>query len=168
MMNFTKQICFALVCIFTFASCSKDNSIPENDTELKSADLVNTIAYTSIESDILSGVNKYRESKGLTLLARVDEVTFQADDHTVYMTSNEIVNHDNFNVRYSNLVSGVGAKAVAENVAFGYGSADAVVKAWIASDGHRVNIEGDYTHFGISVDKDKNGKNYFTNIFMRR
>ena len=168
MMNFTKQICIVLVCILTFTSCSKDNSIPENDTQLKSADLVNTIAYTAIESDILAGVNKYRESKGLTALARVDEVTYQADDHTVYMTDNEVVNHDNFNVRYTNLVSGVGAKAVAENVAFGYGSADAVVKAWIASDGHRVNIEGDFTHFGISVDKDKNGKNYFTNIFMRR
>lgn len=168
MLTSTKQFCIVLVCIFAFASCSKDNSIPENETQLKTAELVNTIAYTNIESDILTGVNKYRESKGLSKLARVDEVTFQADDHTVYMTNNEVVNHDNFNVRYSNLVTGVGAKAVAENVAFGYSSADAVVKAWIASDGHRVNIEGDYTHFGISVDKDKNGKNYFTNIFMRR
>jgi len=78
------------------------------------------------------------------------------------------VNHDNFNVRYSNLVNGVGAKSVAENVAYGYDSADAVVKAWIASEGHKENIEGNFTHFGIAVDQDKNGKNYFTNIFMRR
>ncbi|WP_026838783.1 CAP domain-containing protein [Gillisia sp. JM1] len=168
MLNYTKQFCLVFACILTFASCSKDNAIPENEAQLKTANLSNSIAYTSLESEILNGVNKYRESIGMKALARVDEVTYQADDHTVYMTSNEVVNHDNFNVRYSNLVSEVGAKAVAENVAFGYGNADAVVKAWIASEGHRVNIEGDFTHFGISVDKDKNGKNYFTNIFMRR
>ena len=168
MLNFTKQFCVVFACILTFASCSKDNAIPENNTELKTANLSNSIAYTSLESEILDGVNKYRISIGMKALTRVDEVTYQADDHTIYMTSNEVVNHDNFNVRYSNLVTGVGAKAVAENVAFGYGNADAVVKAWIASEGHRVNIEGDFTHFGISVDKDKNGKNYFTNIFMRR
>ncbi|CAM4309717.1 CAP domain-containing protein [Gillisia hiemivivida] len=168
MLNYTKQFFLVFACILTFASCSKDNAIPENEAQLKTANLSNSIAYTSLESEILNGVNKYRESIGMKALARVDEVTYQADDHTVYMTSNEVVNHDNFNVRYSNLVSEVGAKAVAENVAFGYGNADAVVKAWIASEGHRVNIEGDFTHFGISVDKDKNGKNYFTNIFMRR
>lgn len=168
MLNYTKQFCLVFACILTFASCSKDSTIPENEAQLKTVNLTNSIAYTSLESEILNGVNEYRESIGMKALSRVDEVTFQADDHTIYMTSNEVVNHDNFNVRYSNLVSNVGAKAVAENVAFGYGNADAVVKAWIASEGHRVNIEGNFTHFGISVDKDKNGKNYFTNIFMRR
>lgn len=168
MLNYTKQFCLVFACILTFASCSKDNAIPENEATLKTANLSNSIAYTSLESEILDGVNKYRESIGMKALARVDEVTYQADDHTVYMTSNEVVNHNNFNVRYSNLVSEVGAKAVAENVAFGYNTADAVVKAWIASEGHRDNIEGNFTHFGIAVDKDKNGKNYFTNIFIRR
>tara|TARA_R100000935_G_C2819718_1_gene159120 strand:- start:251 stop:757 length:507 start_codon:yes stop_codon:yes gene_type:complete len=168
MLNFTKQFCLVFACILTFASCSKDDVIQENEAQFKTANLTNSIAYTSLESEILDGVNTYRQSLGMKALSRVDEVTYQADDHTVYMTSNEVVNHDNFNIRYSNLVTEVGAKAVAENVAFGYGNADAVVKAWIASEGHRVNIEGDFTHFGISVDKDKNGKNYFTNIFMRR
>ncbi len=168
MLNFTKQACLVLVCILTFASCSKDNEIPEENAQNKSVELVNTFAYTAIESDILDAVNKYRQSIGLNSLIKVDEVTLQADEHTVYMTTNEVVNHDNFNVRYSNLVNGVGAKSVAENVAYGYDSADAVVKAWIASEGHKENIEGNFTHFGIAVDQDKNGKNYFTNIFMRR
>lgn len=168
MLNFTKQACLVLVCILTFASCSKDNAIPDENAQNKSVELVNTFAYTAIESEILDGVNKYRQSIGLNALAKVDEVTLQADHHTVYMSTNEVVNHDNFNVRYSNLVTGVGAKSVAENVAFGYNSADAVVKAWIASEGHRENIEGEFTHFGIAVDKDKNGKNYFTNIFIKR
>ena len=168
MFNYTKQFCLVLACILTFASCSKDNEISEVNAQLKSVELVNTIAYTAMETEVLKEVNDYRLSIGLNSLSKVDEVTYQADDHTVYMSSNEVVNHDNFNVRYSNLVSDVGAKSVAENVAFGYNSAEAVVKAWIKSEGHRENIEGDFTHFGIAIDKDKNGKNYFTNIFIRR
>lgn len=168
MFNYTKQFCLVLVCILTFASCSKDNEISEVNAQLKSVELVNTIAYTAMETEVLKEVNDYRLSIGLKSLSKVDEVTYQADDHTVYMSSNEVVNHDNFNVRYSNLVSDVGAKSVAENVAFGYNNAEAVVKAWIKSEGHRENIEGDFTHFGIAIDKDKNGKNYFTNIFIRR
>lgn len=168
MFNFTKQFCLVLACILTFASCSKDNELSEDNAQLKTAELVNTIAYTAMETDVLNAVNDYRLSIGLNALSKVDEITFQADDHTMYMSSNEVVNHNNFNVRYSNLVTGVGAKSVAENVAFGYSNADAVVKAWIKSDGHRENIEGDFTHFGIAIDQDKNGKNYFTNIFIRR
>lgn len=168
MLNFTKQACLVLVCILTFASCSKDNEIPEENAKNKTVELVNTFAYTAIESDVLDAVNKYRQSIGLNTLIKVDEVTLQADDHTIYMSTNEVVNHNNFNVRYSNLVNGVGAKSVAENVAFGYNSADAVVKAWIGSESHKENIEGDFTHFGIAIEKDKNGKNYFTNIFIRR
>ena len=161
MLTYTKQFCIVLVCILTCASCSKDNTLPEENAQNKSVELVNTFAYTAIESDILDGVNKYRQSIGLSTLIKVDEVTLQADDHTIYMTTNEVVNHDNFNIRYSNLVKGVGAKSVAENVAFGYNTADAVVKAWIGSEGHRENIEGNFTHFGIAVDKDKNGKKLF-------
>ena len=168
MFNLAKQICLVLVCMLTFASCSNDNEIPETNTQLKTAELVNTIAYTAMETEVLNAVNEYRKSIGLNTLAKVDEVTFQADDHTMYMTANEVVNHDNFNIRYSNLVTEVGAKSVAENVAFGYNNADAVVKAWIKSDGHRENIEGNFTHFGIAIDQDKNGKNYFTNMFIRR
>ncbi len=168
MLTSIKNTCLILLCIFTFASCSKDNAVPENVAQFKAVELGNTITYTQMESDVLNAVNDYRQSLGLTTLAKVDEVTFQADDHTVYMSSNEVVNHDNFNIRYSNLVTEAGAKAVAENVAYGYSSADAVVKAWIASEGHHKNMIGDYTHFGISIDKDKNGRNYFTNIFMRR
>ena len=167
MFNYTKQFCLVLACILTFASCSKDNEISEVNAQFKSVELVNTIAYTAMETQVLDAVNEYRQSKGLKSLSKVDEVTYQADDHSIYMSSNEVVNHNDFNVRYSNLVSVAGAKAVAENVAFGYNNADAVVKAWIKSDGHRENIEGDFTHFGISIDQDKNGKNYFTNIFIR-
>jgi len=70
-------------------------------------------------------------------------------------------------MRYQNLVQEIGARAISENDGFGYRTAESVVKAWNNSEGHRENIEGSYTHFGISVDQDQYRKNYFTNIFVR-
>ena len=71
-----------------------------------------------------------------------------------------------FNIQYQNLVQEIEARVVSENVGFGYRTSEAVVEAWIKSEGHRENIEGSNTHFGISVDQDQNGKKYFT-IFSR-
>lgn len=62
----------------------------------------------------------------------------------------------------------LGVRSVSENVAYGYRSADAVVKAWLKSKGHKENIEADNTHFGISVRQDADGRNYFTNIFVKK
>ena len=112
-------------------------------------------------------VNEYLKCIGLTVLQKLDEITIEANDHTQYMVNLNVVNHDNFNIRYQNLVLEIGARAVSENVGFGYRTAEAVVEAWINSEGHRENIEGSYTHFGISVDQDQYRKNYFTNIFVR-
>ncbi len=33
---------------------------------------------------------------------------------------------------------------------------------------HKENIEGNHSHFGVSVVDDANGRNYFTNIFIRK
>lgn len=129
--------------------------------------VVAPVNYSAIEIDIMDLVNEYRVSKGLNELDFKDEVSWQAEDHNFYMIRKEEVSHDGFAMRYSALAESVGAKAVSENVAFGYNSAEAVVEAWIASDGHRKNMEGDLTHFGISVKEDANGKKYFTNIFVR-
>lgn len=168
MQNITHRVCLLFVCVFTFISCSEDNLMDNENAAIKTANLVDYVSYSAIENEILEAVNSYRESKGLSVLKKVDDITFQALDHNLYMIEKKEVSHDNFAKRYSALVNEIGAKAVSENVGFGYRTADAVVRAWINSEGHRINIEGDYTHFGISVDQDEDGKNYFTNIFVRR
>lgn len=58
--------------------------------------------------------------------------------------------------------------AIGENVAFGYNTSQAAVEAWSKSKAHEKNMIGDYTHFGISVLAGEEGKQYFTNIFIRR
>ncbi len=167
MHTITKQLCLTLVCVLMFTSCSKDD-LEKDSSALKTADLVDFIAYSQMEIDILNAVNDYRISLGLSVLKKVDGITILASDHNTYMIDKNAVSHDNFDKRYNALVKDIGAKSVSENVAYGYLTADAVVKAWIKSDGHRKNIEGSFTHFGISVAQDANGRNYFTNIFARR
>jgi hypothetical protein len=146
----TKLLCLVFFCVFSLGSCSKDSITEGEDAATKTVDLVDNFAYSEIEIEILTAVNNYRKSKGL------------------YMVEKNVVNHDNFNLRYNALVQEIGAKSVSENIGYGYGTAGGVVKAWIDSEGHRKNIEGDFTHFGISVEKDASGKNYFTNIFVKR
>ncbi|MDT0678218.1 CAP domain-containing protein [Autumnicola musiva] len=167
---FKRALRFVMVlyCTISLVSCSK-KSIEE---EVKSYDQVaeNKISYnyTEVELEILERINAYRTKLGLGKLNVLHEVSVEAENHTEYMISKGEVSHDNFPVRYGNLVNKVGAREVSENVAFGYHTADAVVKAWTKSEGHRLNIEGEHTHFGISVKEDSEGKNYYTNIFITR
>ena len=49
----------------------------------------------------------------------------------------------------------------------GYTSAQAVVDGWLGSEGHKTNIEGDYTHSAISAVKTNDGVYYYTQIFIK-
>ncbi|MFD0975351.1 CAP domain-containing protein [Salinimicrobium gaetbulicola] len=165
-MKYLSYVWFFAFSVLTLTSCSK-----ESVDELETANLttkVSPVHYTSIELEILDRVNDYRDQNGLPQLASLDEGSRQAAYHNDHMIESEEVCHDDFAYRYTALVNAEKAKAVSENVAFGYSSAEAVVKAWIASDGHRENMLGDHTHFGISVKEGKDSRLYFTNIFVRK
>lgn len=127
----------------------------------------NVYSYSTIENEILALINNYRISVGLKALLKTDYISTQAEQHNTYMIANNIIDHAGFDTRYQNIKSALGAKSVGENVAFGYTSAQAVVNGWLASPGHKANIEGDFTNFGISVRSDSAGKKYFTNIFAK-
>jgi uncharacterized protein YkwD len=58
---------------------------------------------------------------------------------------------------------------VAENIAYNYSTSNSALIAWLNSPWHKENLDGDYTHFGISISVNpENGKKYYTNIFMKR
>ena len=124
------------------------------------------ISYSNFETEVLELVNIYRTEKGLSQLIFLDEISHQASNHNNHMIEKDEVCHHEFGKRFSALVNTVEADAVSENVAYGYRTADAVVQAWIKSKGHRENMEGKHTHFGISILEDEEGKFYFTNIFV--
>ena len=113
-------------------------------------------------------INQHRISIGLNSLESHLLIKGQAYSHTDYMVDVSEVNHDNFFSRKSFLVDNANAIKVSENVAYGFTSAESVVNAWLNSEGHKGNIEGDYTDFEISAELGKNNKWYFTNIFMKR
>ena len=146
-------------------SCSTDSM----DETSESINTNLTIPETKIiEIEIVELINDYRISLGLNSLDNMDVIKSQAYTHTDYMIAHDNVSHDNFYQRKTYLVSNVGANKVSENVAYGFTSAESVVNAWLNSDGHRANIEGDYTDFDISAEQNNEGKWYFTNIFVKK
>ena len=84
------------------------------------------------------------------------------------MIKNNIVSHDNFANRSQNIIEVLGARSVSENIAYNYKTPQAAVDAWLLSIGHKENIKGNFTHFGISIrENPSNGKKYYTNIFIK-
>ncbi len=62
----------------------------------------------------------------------------------------------------------LGWTAIAENVAMGYGTVQAVMDGWMGSSGHRANIlNAAYTDVGFGQALDSGGVNYWTQDFGR-
>ncbi|MBE9490178.1 MAG: CAP domain-containing protein [Bacteroidetes bacterium] len=155
----------ALIALLSF-SCSTDSLEEDKIEALTSASYVPEAKV--IEIEILELLNNHRLSIGLNPLNNMSTIKAQAYGHTDYMIDKSEVSHDGFLARKEALISYAGASRVGENVAYAYSSSESVVNAWINSDGHRHIIEGDYTDFDISAEKDANGKYYYTNIFIKK
>lgn len=150
--------------VLTLSSCSKENL---DDDLTYQTELIIPDSKT-IEIEILELINNHRITKGLNVLNSFDLIKSQTYSHSDYMTTINDVNHDYFYNRKSFLVANANALRVSENVAYGYSSAESVVNAWINSDDHRENIEGDFTDFEVSAEKGNDNKWYFTNIFIKK
>ena len=154
----------ALIALLSF-SCSTEEFPEEN---IDQTVLLNAPAPKVIEIEILERINNHRINLGLNPFNNLTVIKSVAYTHTDYMVSVNEVNHDNFFQRKNSLVQNAAATKVSENVAYAYSSAEAVVNAWINSEGHRANIEGDFTDFEISAEQNEEGKWYYTNIFIKR
>lgn len=155
----------ALFAVLTFSSCST-NSLDDQANAIE-LNLV-TPEVKDIEVEILNLINDHRLSKGLNPLGDMTLVKSVAFTHTDYMVDKDEVSHANFYTRSNYLKANAGAKRVSENVAYGYSTAQGVVNAWIKSESHRENLEGDFTNFDVSAEKNKNGRWYYTNIFIKK
>jgi len=155
----------ALMVLLTFSSCSTED-LPVDSID--AITLQNAPAPKEIEIEILELLNEHRISVGLNPLNSLNVVKSVALTHTDYMVEINSVNHDNFYQRKISLEQNANAKKVGENVAYAYSSARSLVNAWINSDSHRQNIEGDYTDFEVSAEQNKEGKWYYTNMFIKR
>lgn len=151
--------------IFTMNSCSSDSS------EEAVASVVNpqamTYTYNAAELETMALINEYRASIGLNELKEINHISYKSEEHDNYMIANNVVNHNDFVSRSENIMKVLGAKSVSENIAYNYNSSKAALEAWLKSPSHKQNIEGNFTHFGLSIRVNADGKKYYTNIFAK-
>mgnify|MGYP000305087487 CR=1 FL=1 len=138
-----------------------DNEEPQDDKENEGTEALN------ISEEILELVNEHRVSIGKSALIRNPTADELAAEHSNYMISKGAISHDNFMLRFQQLQQEVNANSAGENVAAGYPTAEAVMRAWLNSSGHKKNIEGDFTHIGIASIRNSQGRYYYTQLFYR-
>jgi len=159
------KVLLSLAIVFTMVSCSSDSS-DGTSTDKK---VVTTYNYNETELKLITLINNYRQTIGLNTLEVINHISFKSEEHNIYMIEHNLVNHDYFQERSDNLILVLGAERVGENIAYNYKTAENAFSAWMDSPGHRANIEGEYTHFGLAVTTDaQTGKKYYTNMFMKK
>lgn len=119
--------------------------------------------------EILVYVNQYRAQHGLSKLIMNNAISEEAAKHSRDMAMHALpFGHDGFSKRIRYLHEHVvDSSSGAENVAYNYKTARIVVDGWIKSPGHRQNIMGHYNLTGIGIARDKTGKIYYTQLFLR-
>ena len=127
--------------------------------------------YTEAEyqKKILYYVNEYRKKHHLSPLKMSKAISIEATKHSNNMASHATpFGHNNFNERIKRLYKQCKkCNGGAENVAYYKLDPKKLVDAWVASRGHRNNIEGNYNYTGIGIAHAKEGWAYFTQIFLR-
>ena len=160
-----------LFTVLTLSSCD----IPLNaDIGLPPSDIAASPVKppSAMEKSIHQQINQYRQSRKLPPLTLDSRISTQAKIHSQNMASGKVpFSHDGFEQRVSIIRRQIPYQAAAENVAFNQGysnPAEQAVEGWIKSDGHRVNIEGQYNLTGIGIVKNAKNEYYFTQLFINR
>lgn len=121
---------------------------------------------------ILKLVNEARIENGLTPLKINEELNNIAIMKAKDMAEEEILSHNS--KRYGmtfNIIKEKGIKfsAAGENIARWHDTPEFVVERWLNSKGHRDNIlNPNYDETGIGMAKDKDGKNYWVELFIKK
>ncbi|OOG68579.1 CAP domain-containing protein [Flavobacterium sp. A45] len=157
---FTAILCF-------MASCTAEDNASSQETS-EDLKVVLNYEYSPVELETMALINDHRVSLGLNPLEKINHVSYKSEEHDHYMIANNVVNHNDFEARSANIMKVLKAKNVSENIAYNYNSAKGAFDAWLKSEGHKQNIEGNFTHFGLSIrENPANGKKYYTNIFVK-
>lgn len=147
----------------TIIACEKEeltNETPIIDIEMQ---------YHFIELEVTNLVNQHRNELGLPTLSVLNLVSKEAENHSNYMAEQNVLSHDNFDIRLEALINKVEALSVSENVAYGHQNAEQVLKGWLNSPTHKSNLEAKFfTHFGISAKMNASGNYYITQIYIKR
>lgn len=120
----------------------------------------------SMEMQVVELVNEARAAYGLQPLSYSAELSEGARLKSQDMSDNGYFDHNSptYGTPFQMMKQlGISYQSAGENIAKGYTSAEAVVNAWMNSEGHRANIlNKNYTQIGVGYDADGN---YWTQWF---
>ncbi|BCJ48190.1 hypothetical protein GCM10010168_25500 [Actinoplanes ianthinogenes] len=125
-------------------------------------------AEQTLQADIIRLTNVQRTAHGCAALTENAQLTVAARGHSAWMGQTGQFSHtgrsgSDFVVRSK--AAGY-ARPSAENIAWGYRSADEVVGAWMRSPGHRANILNCKSKtVGVGAVYSANGAPYYTQDF---
>ena len=126
----------------------------------------------TIEQRIFELVNRYRVARGLAPLVPDRRIGEEARRHSVAMAQGATpLGHRGFSDRIDVLRAALPIRRGAENVGVNHGYPDPaaqVVRGWLESSEHRVNIQGPYEFTGVGVATNAKDEIFFTQIFAGR
>ncbi|GAC1451111.1 MAG: hypothetical protein NVSMB7_13640 [Chitinophagaceae bacterium] len=162
-----------IIVTLSLLSCAKKAGSPSSSgsTAARTATHRNRIVSTStMNADIINGVNEYRKSKGLPPMHLLAIAASEAARHSRNMASKRVgFGHAGFNQRAIAIANELhGTSSTGENIAFGKMTSRQVIDAWLKSADHKANIEGPFNYTGVGVAKDSRGVVYYTQIFVKK
>jgi uncharacterized protein YkwD len=127
----------------------------------------------ALERRALEGVNAIRSKRGLSTLKYHEGLTLAARHYSGEMSRFDFFSHtgaDGSTLQDRAETHGLDYQSIAENLHQSRGYDDPVpvaIDGWMKSRGHRKNMLNDkYTHTGIGVAIDRDGRAFFTQLFM--
>lgn len=141
---------------------------PVAASELAAAVRLHPPKPTSVIDTVVALVNEERAVWGLAPLTADSRLHSAAQGHSDYQASTGAMSHTGSGGSTAGqriAAAGFPWRSCAENVAYGYSSAEAVVAAWMNSTGHRNNILSANTHVGVGLAYSGSGTPYWTLVF---
>ncbi|NLA86577.1 MAG: hypothetical protein GX847_04700, partial [Clostridiales bacterium] len=135
--------------------------------ELETAETIEEDPVVKFKAGVIRLVNLEREKAGIEALTELDSLhpvaDVRAQESSVSFSHTRPNNTRCFTIFGENDLK---YKAAGENLAFGFRTPEAVVKAWMGSTGHRRNImDPDFTFIGIGYYTNENGRVYCSQLF---
>lgn len=129
-------------------------------------------ASLNIEEEVVKLVNQERAKQGLKPLKSNWELARVARYKSQDMIDKKYFDHNSptYGTPFQMMKSfGITYKTAGENIAAGQATANAVVQAWMNSEGHRKNIMStSYTEIGVGYVKGGSYGHYWTQMFISR
>lgn len=158
--------------IFNFITGGNQDINPDKDQDKDDNDSNdNVISGNSQQSvQVLNLVNKERNKVGLGELTLNNKLNNVAQLKAEDMAKNGYFSHNSptYGSAFDMMKKyGISYISAGENIAKGQKSAESVMKAWMASSGHKANIlKKEYEELGVGYAVDKKGNTYWVQMFI--